>query len=184
VNVNLHTGTATGGDAQGDTLSDIEAVIGSAHDDTVFGSDSGTTADLGAGNDTFDNNLGTSAQVDVIDGGAGNDTVYAGEGNDTLTGGTGDDVLWGEGGSDTFVFGSGDGNDFAAGGAGGGWTDAIQLQDSDGSAVDGGWTVTLTSGTQVSDDGSKITLSDDAEGTITLNDGSEIDFTGIENITY
>jgi hypothetical protein len=44
--------------------------------------------------------------------------------------------------------------------------------------------VTLTSGTEISDDGSTITLSDDAAGTITLNDGSEVAFQGIENINY
>ncbi|MCG8435796.1 MAG: FG-GAP-like repeat-containing protein, partial [Gammaproteobacteria bacterium] len=37
VNVNLDTGTGTGGDAQGDTYTNIEGVIGSDHDDTVYG---------------------------------------------------------------------------------------------------------------------------------------------------
>jgi len=37
VTVNLTTGTGTGGDAQGDTLTGIERVIGSAGDDTLIG---------------------------------------------------------------------------------------------------------------------------------------------------
>jgi hypothetical protein len=70
------------------------------------------------------------------------------------------------------------------GGAGNGWTDAIVLQNSDASPVAGGWTVTLAQGEIQSDDGNSITLSNDAEGTITLTDGSEIVFDGIERIDY
>ena len=82
------------------------------------------------------------------------------------------------------MVGGGTGDDTIHGGTGAGWTDTIQLQDTDGSAVDAGWTMTLTTGTQISDDGSSITLSDDSAGTITLEDGSEIAFDGIENINY
>ena len=144
VNVNFATGVGTGGDAEGDTLSNIENLTGSLNNDTLTG----------------DN------------------------GNNVLTGLAGDDVITGGDGSDTFVFGAGGGSDIVIGGAGGGWTDTILLQDTDGSAVDAGWTLTLTTGTQINDDGSTITLSDDSAGTITLADGSEIAFDGIENIAY
>jgi Ca2+-binding RTX toxin-like protein len=79
VTVNLATGTGIGGTAQGDKLSGIEAVEGSAFADTLTG---GTLADTlrgGGGNDT-------------LDGGSGNDLLDGGVGDDTLKGGSGDDV--------------------------------------------------------------------------------------------
>ncbi len=51
-------------------------------------------------------------------------------------------------------------------------------------AVGSGWTVDLTSGSVTADDGSSMTLTSDAVGTITLEDGSEISFDGIERIDY
>ena len=48
---------------------------------------------------------------EVIDGGAGNDTIYGGYGNDTITGGTGNDTLVGGNGADTYLFNLGDGQD-------------------------------------------------------------------------
>ena len=241
VNVNIATGIGTGGDAQGDTLTNIENLTGSMYDDQLSGDGLANTLIGGAGADVLDG----GAANDVLDGGAGADVLTGGVGldlldsgagidtanyssasggvnvnlatglgslseaqgdtltnienltgsafNDTLTGDSGanvlnglggDDVMTGGDGSDTFVVGGGTGDDTIHGGAAGGWTDTIQLQDTDGSAVDAGWTVTLTSGIQIGDDGSTITLSDDSAGTITLNDGSEIAFDGIENITY
>ena len=144
VTVNMQTLMGTGGDAEGYTLSNIENVTGSEHNDTISG-DSG-------------------------------DNVLSGLG--------GDDVMTGGDGSDVFMFGSGGGNDSVHGGTGNGWVDTINLQDSDGSSVPDGWTVTLTNGTVESNDGSSLTLSEDSAGTITLDDGSEIAFEGIENITY
>lgn len=88
-------------------------------------------------------------------------------------------------GSDRFIMGEGgSGMDTINGGVGGGWTDTIQLMNADTSAVGGGWTVALTTGTVQSDDGSNMTLSDDAAGTITLEDGSQIAFENIERIEY
>ena len=144
VNVSLDTGRGSGGDAQGDSLQNIENLTGSLNND-------------------------------VLTGDSGNNVLTGSGGNDTLTGGDG---------SDTFIFGQGDGSDTAHGGSGGGWTDAILLQNADGSSVDGGWTVNLTSGAVQEDDGSSITLSDDAAGTITLTDGSEIAFDGMDRIDY
>lgn len=66
VTVNLTTGTGSGGDAQGDTLTGIERVIGSVGNDIITGS---------AG----DNTLIGGAGADVLIGGGGIDTVdYSG----------------------------------------------------------------------------------------------------------
>ncbi|WP_147480758.1 calcium-binding protein, partial [Pseudomonas syringae group genomosp. 3] len=46
-----------------------------------------------------------------LDGGAGNDYLYAGSGDDTLNGGSGDDGLYGGLGSDTYLFNRYGGND-------------------------------------------------------------------------
>ncbi|WP_405401277.1 Hint domain-containing protein [Paracoccus sp. Ld10] len=78
VNVNLATNTASGGDAQGDTISNFENLTGSAQNDTLTGNTGANTILGGAGND-------------FLDGGAGNDTLEGGAGNDTLTGGAGAD---------------------------------------------------------------------------------------------
>ena len=87
-------------------------------------------------------------------------------------------------GNDTFIIGDMAGNDTLYGGTGGGWTDTIQLMNVDSSAIAGGWTITLDTGTIDGDDGSTITLSDDAAGTITLQDGSQIAFEGMERVEY
>jgi Ca2+-binding RTX toxin-like protein len=80
VTVNLTTGTGSGGDAQGDTLTGIERVIGSAGNDTLTGS---------AGNDT----LVGGAGADALTGNGGVDTAdYSGSGSGVtvdLTAGTG-----------------------------------------------------------------------------------------------
>ncbi|MFE0758909.1 calcium-binding protein [Inquilinus sp. NPDC058860] len=80
VTVNLTTGTGSGGDAQGDTLTGIERVIGTAGNDTLTGS---------AGDDT----LVGGAGADVITGNGGVDTAdYSGSGAGVtvdLTAGTG-----------------------------------------------------------------------------------------------
>ena len=58
VTVNLSDGTASGGDAMGDTLTSIENLTGSAHDDTLTG-------------DTAENVLEGGDGADTLDGGAG-----------------------------------------------------------------------------------------------------------------
>ncbi|MES0885398.1 M10 family metallopeptidase C-terminal domain-containing protein [Roseibium sp. SCP14] len=79
VTVNLSDASAeTGGHAQGDLLSSIENVLGSAFADTITG-DSGTN---------------------ILNGHDGDDTIYGEDGNDTLLGGAGADRLFGGGGED------------------------------------------------------------------------------------
>lgn len=64
-----------------------------------------------------DPGLGTTTTADVIDGGAGNDNVYAGAGNDVVTDtGGGADTIRGQGGNDNLDGGTG--NDSISGGAG------------------------------------------------------------------
>ena len=70
VTVSLATGAGSGGDAQGDTLVEIENLNGSGFNDVL-------TGDAGA---------------NVLDGGAGNDILAGGAGADTLIGGTGIDT--------------------------------------------------------------------------------------------
>ncbi|NFV79014.1 tandem-95 repeat protein, partial [Magnetospirillum aberrantis] len=201
-------GTGTGGDAQGDTYNSIENVNGSAHDDYVYGAAGGTTANLGDGNDTFDNSEASNVVAsDTVDGGAGNDLIYTGNGddlliggsgndtlygeagNDTLIGGTGDDVMYGGDGSDTFLFDFDSGHDTVYGGTGGNWTDTLDLTNlGEGVTVDinisGGdsWTVTTDSTEHVTN------LSDDASGSVVIHnaDGSteQVDFHSLEQIKW
>jgi Ca2+-binding RTX toxin-like protein len=71
VTVDLGAGTGSGGDAEGDVLSGIENVTGSAHADTLRGSAAANRLDGGAGDDTL-TGLGGA---DVLVGGAGVDTA-------------------------------------------------------------------------------------------------------------
>ena len=88
VTVNLQSGNGLGGDAEGDTLSGIENLVGSAFDDALTGDDTGNSV---AGNDGDDmiNGLGGA---DDLYGGAGNDRIYGGAGADTINGGEGTDT--------------------------------------------------------------------------------------------
>jgi len=87
VKINLATGAVSGGDAQGDSLSGIEAVVGSAFADTLTG----------------------DANINRLEGGAGNDTLDGGAGADAMIGGTGDDsyVVDNEGDQVTEMVGGG-----------------------------------------------------------------------------
>jgi Ca2+-binding RTX toxin-like protein len=72
VNVNLATGAASGGDAQGDTITNFQGVFASAFNDFLTGDATGNGLYGGAGDD-------------VIDGGAGSDYLSGGIGTDTLS---------------------------------------------------------------------------------------------------
>ena len=95
VTVDLATGAAAGGHAEGDTLTGIVHVLGSHHADSITG---------GGGNDSLNGGYGN----DTLTGGEGDDSLYGGEGDDWLSGGEGNDTLWGGFGDDTFYFGDGD----------------------------------------------------------------------------
>ncbi len=81
VTVNLETGTASGGDAAGDVLTNVERLFGSNHDDTFTG-------------DSLNNWLFGANGNDTLDGGAGIDKFFGGAGSDTFVFGAGDDFVY------------------------------------------------------------------------------------------
>ena len=97
VQVNLRSGAVSGGDAEGDTLTGIEHLIGSAHDDKLTGDTGANQLAGGAGDDE----LYGKAGADTLDGGEGNDRLYGHAGDDVLVGGAGADTLGGGAGADT-----------------------------------------------------------------------------------
>ena len=82
VKVFLGTGKAYGGQAEGDTLVNIENLVGTQYRDTLVGNNDANT----------------------LIGGRGDDALHGGEGNDVLAGHADNDTLSGGVGADTFVF--------------------------------------------------------------------------------
>ena len=98
VTINLLTGTARGGNADGDTFgTDIENVQGSMYDDRLSGDNKANKLWGFAGNDFLSGDSGD----DELHGGAGDDDLNGGRGNDTLIGGPGADELSGGANSPT-----------------------------------------------------------------------------------
>ncbi len=135
VTVSLATGTGSGGDAAGDTFSNFEDLLGSAHNDTLTGDANTNIIEGGAGADTLDGGAGSdilsyllsSSGVDanLLTGvGAGGDAAGDSLANfenimgslfsDTLTGDAGANLILGLDGDDTLHGGGGD--DFIDGG--------------------------------------------------------------------
>jgi len=81
VTVDLGAGTATGGHAEGDVLSNVEQLFGSGHDDTLTGN---------ASNNFI---LGSTGD-DTLDGGGGIDKLFGGTGADTFVFGAGDNFAY------------------------------------------------------------------------------------------
>jgi Ca2+-binding RTX toxin-like protein len=88
VTVSLVNGQGFGGTAEGDTLTGIDSLTGSSHDDFLVGNDSA-------------NVLTGLEDNDILKGGGGADTLYGDSGNDSLKGGGGADTLNGGSGVDT-----------------------------------------------------------------------------------
>lgn len=82
VTIDLQLGTATGGDATGDTLVNIENLRGSQHDDSLTG----------------------NADDNRIQGLGGDDSLYGSAGDDELFGGAGADLLDGGDGIDWAIY--------------------------------------------------------------------------------
>ena len=136
VTVSLQTGFGSGGDAQGDTLSGIENIIGSAFADVLTGDAGPNTLVGGAGADALNGGAGTDtadysssaagvtvsletgsgsggdaqgdtlSSIENITGSALADTLTGDGGVNTLAGGLGADVLNGRAGNDTLSGGS------------------------------------------------------------------------------
>ena len=120
VTVSLAAGTASGGDAQGDTLISIENLTGSGLNDTLEGDGANNVLNGGAGTDTVSyEHAGAAVTVSLAitaaqnTGGAGTDTLSWFENltgsafNDVLTGSTAANVLMGLAGDDTLNGGAG-----------------------------------------------------------------------------
>lgn len=82
ISINISDSSAeSGGHAQGDTLFNIENILGSRYNDTIIGNSAPNYFNGGAGNDTLVT-------------GAGNDKLRGGAGADQLDGGTGTDWVY------------------------------------------------------------------------------------------
>ncbi|MGO1080370.1 calcium-binding protein [Inquilinus sp. CA228] len=149
--IDLKNNTISEGDADGDTLIDIENLYGSSFDDTMSGTDarniiggedggdfifgnagddslSGENGeDVLSGDDGNDRIVG-GGDGDFLHGDAGDDSVDAGSGSDVVTGGDGNDNLFGSTGDDKLDGGAG--NDILEGGEQGDGID--QLTGGDG----------------------------------------------------
>ena len=100
--VRLHnTSAAKYGDAEGDTLTGIENLVGSGHNDVLAGDGGDNRLEGGDGNDDLFG--GPAGGDDVMLGGNGDDRIYGGKGNDTLTSGHGHDLLKGGLGEDVLI---------------------------------------------------------------------------------
>jgi Ca2+-binding RTX toxin-like protein len=93
VEVHLDGSVSSGGDAQGDVLSNIQNLIGSDNNDILIGNDQNNKLSGGLGDD----NLQGGAGVDTLVGGVGNDVLNGGSGADELIGGEGQNAASYEG---------------------------------------------------------------------------------------
>ena len=113
--VRLHNARAVRfGDAEGDTLTGIEHLVGSQHNDTLAGDGEDNILRGENGNDTLYG--GPAGGDDMMYGGSGDDRIFGGRGDDVLTGGAGNDVMKGGPGQDVLVA-DGDYMDILYGGA-------------------------------------------------------------------
>ena len=100
--VRLHAAHAVKyGEAEGDTLIDVEHLVGSNHNDVLAGDGADNLLDGGDGDDVLYG--GPAGGDDEMYGGNGDDRIFGGKGNDILTGGEGNDYLKGGPGEDTFI---------------------------------------------------------------------------------
>lgn len=164
-------------DFRGAELDNIGEINAGAGNDRVYGSNGDDTILGDAGNDRLYGMDG----ADDLSGGAGNDLLYGGSGNDELSGGAGNDRMEGGSGDDLFTFGEGGGSDVARGGSG--WLDTIKVENDQGPGADS-WNFELTRGSVEEQADGYVQISSDAAGTVTMEDGSELSFDGMERIEW
>ena len=180
VTVDLAAGTGSGGDAEGDVLSGIENLTGSAHDDRLSGDAGANLLDGGAGDDLL---VGADG-ADTLVGGDGTDTAdYSASGGgvsidlaagtglggdaegdrlsgvENLTGSAHDDRLTGDGGANVLDGGAGD-DTLAGGGGADTLTGGAGSDTADYSASAGGVSIDLTAGTAAGGDAEGDVLTD------------------------
>ncbi len=104
VSVNLATGSAVGGDAEGDQLTSVENLIGSRYRDHLVGDAQSNTLEGGAGNDTLQGGAGADTYAFSSD--ADEDTI-----DNTGRSGDGDRILITEGVNERDIWFSQNGDD-------------------------------------------------------------------------
>lgn len=112
VTADLSANNSSGADGVDFLGDDIEGLIGSAHNDDLFGDENNNRLEGGAGDDDLRatgtaTDGGNIINSDTLLGGDGNDLLRGSDGGDSLDGGNGDDVLRGNGGNDTLNGGFG-----------------------------------------------------------------------------
>ncbi len=168
-------------ETDGDSRSSLSHVEVDVTDDGFDAGLSGTNeADVLGGTGGEDLIFGNGG-YDQLSGGDGADRLFGGDDNDTLDGGAGNDTLDGGTGNDIFTFGAGSGHDTVQGGEG--WLDTVQLVGVDSGPGDT-WSLALDQGSIEEQADGYVALSQDASGTLTLEDGSSVDFDGIERIEW
>lgn len=175
---------AQGGDDRMHGHGGDDTLYGQVGDDDLDGDNGNDVLYGGSGNDDLSGNN----DDDTLYGGSGDDKLTGGNGNDILIGGSGSDAAVGGNGDDIFVLSEGDGagNTFE-GGSNGAWTDAIEVTGADGSgSPDDAWTIVLEDGQswEIDTEAGSLDLGDDISGTITLGDGTSIDFSELERIEW
>jgi Ca2+-binding RTX toxin-like protein len=159
----LTTGIFSGGTASGDTVTNVENIIGSSFNDSLEG----------------------DVNANSLEGGTGSDTIVGGDGNDTIYGGLNTDVglskvavgagapdadyLDGGNGNDTIV-GTGGQADTILGGAG---ADSITTGSGVAYGGDGNDSITTLGGATVYGDAGDDTLKDYFGGYLDGGDGSD-----------
>jgi len=166
VAIDLYFRSALGGQAEGDSIaSGFEGLLGGAGNDAIIAHDEVDDTILGAGGDDTIQSFGDFAlSRDLLDGGAGDDSIVAYGGSHTLVGGAGADTLRGGTGLDILVGGSG--ADLMSGGA---QVDTVTYA---GSSA--GVTVDLALGLGSGGDAAGDTLAADIENLVGTDDADRL----------